>query len=138
MRKAARRILNALGCTEAELSISIVDDAAMARLNRDYRGVDATTDVLAFAMGDGEFAEVCPELLGDVVISAPTALVMAQEHDQPLGDLLNLLLTHAVLHLVGYDHERGAGDACAMEAKTLEVLKQLGYAPEAFAWFRSD
>jgi probable rRNA maturation factor len=138
MRKVAKRILDALGCTEAELSISVVDDAAIRHLNRDYRGVDAATDVLAFAMLEGEFAEVCPELLGDVVISAPTAWAMAQEHDQPLNDILNLLLTHAILHLVGYDHERSAEEACTMEIKTLEVLEHLGYSPEALAWYRSD
>jgi probable rRNA maturation factor len=137
MRKVAQLILDALGYIEAELSISVVDDAAMARLNRDYRGVDAATDVLAFAMLEGEFAEVCPELLGDVVISAPTAWTMAQEHDQPLNNVIHLLLTHAILHLVGYDHERGGEEARKMEAKTIEVLELLGYSPETFAWYRS-
>jgi probable rRNA maturation factor len=125
-----------LGYTEAELSIAIVDDDQIARLNRDYRQVEGPTDVLAFAMQDGEFGEICPEVLGDVVISAPTASVMAAEHRCPFPAVLDLLLTHAILHLVGYDHERSAEDAGNMDDKTLELLDHLGYARETFGWYR--
>ncbi len=127
-----------MGYTEAELSITIVDDEQIARLNRDYRQVDGPTDVLAFAMQDGEFGEICPEVLGDVVISAPTASLMAQEHHCPFPAVLDLLLTHAVLHLRGYDHERSSEDARSMDAKTLELLEDLGYSPETFGWYRTE
>ena len=137
LRKAAKSILDALGYIEAELSIAIVDDDQIARLNRDYRRVEGSTDVLAFAMQDGEFSEICPEVLGDVVISAPTAAVMAAEHRCPVPAVLDLLLTHAILHLVGYDHERSAQDAREMDDRTLELLEHLGYAQATFRWYRS-
>jgi probable rRNA maturation factor len=138
LRKAAKSILGALGYIKAELSVAIVDDAQIASLNRDYRGVEGPTDVLAFAMQDGEFGEVCPEVLGDVVISAPTAAIMAAEHCCPVPAVLDLLLTHAVLHLAGYDHERSGEDARVMDDKTLELLEHLGYAQETFGWYRSE
>jgi probable rRNA maturation factor len=137
LRKAAKSILNALGYTEAELSITIVDDPTIAGLNREYRGIDAPTDVLAFAMHDGEFADICPEVLGDVVISAATGQLMAEQHACPLNAVLDLLLVHAILHLHGFDHQRSAADAGTMDAKTLSLLEQLGHTPEAFNWYRS-
>jgi probable rRNA maturation factor len=126
-----------LGFTDAELSITIVDDAEIARLNREYRGVDAPTDVLAFAMREGDFAAICPEMLGDVVISAATGQLMAAEHGCPFEAVLDLLLVHAMLHLTGYDHERSAADAHCMDEKTLALLEQLGHAAETFRWYRT-
>ena len=137
LRKAAKSILSALGYTEAELSIAIVDDAVITRLNQDYRGVEGPTDVLAFAMRDGDYGDVCANLLGDVVISAPTAQTMAVEHHCPFDAVLDLLLTHGVLHLVGYDHEDSAAAACAMDDKTLGLLEHLGHSPDVFEWYRT-
>jgi probable rRNA maturation factor len=126
-----------LGYTEAELSIAIIDDARITRLNQDYRGVEGPTDVLAFAMHDGDYGDVCADLLGDVVISAPTAQTMAGEHQCPFNSVLDLLLTHGILHLVGYDHESSPSDACAMDDKTLDLLELLGYSPAVFGWYRT-
>ncbi len=126
-----------MGYTEAELSIAIVDDDQIACLNRDYRQVEGPTDVLAFAMHDGEFGEVCSELLGDVVISAQTAEIMAAEHQCRFTAVLDLLLTHAILHLVGFDHERSTADARGMDEKTLQLLGFLGYSPEDFGWYQA-
>lgn len=109
----------------------------MARLNQGYRGVEGATDVLAFAMRDGEYGEVCSELLGDVVISAPTAQAMAVEHQCPMEAIWDLLLTHGVLHLVGYDHERSPSDARDMDDQTLKLLELLGYSPDVFAWYQT-
>jgi probable rRNA maturation factor len=134
IRKAARAILSALGYTEVELSVIIVDDKEIGRLNRHYRKIDAPTDVLAFAMHEGEFGEVCPEILGDVVISASTAQAMALEHSCPLTAVLDLLLIHAILHLTGYDHER-AEDSHIMDAKTFDLLQHLAYPRDAFGWY---
>jgi probable rRNA maturation factor len=135
MRKSAQAILNALGYIEAELSVVIVDDAEIAHLNSEYRQVEGPTDVLAFAMRDGEFGDVCPEMLGDLVISAPTAQAMASAHSCSLQAVLDLLLIHGVLHLVGYDHEQPA-DARAMDRKSLNLLQELGYQEETFGWYK--
>lgn len=131
----AEEILNALGYTEVELSIVVVDDEEMAEMNREYRQIDSTTDVLSFPMWEGEFGDVCAEMLGDVVISAPKALVMSEEHHCTLGDVLDLLLVHGILHLAGYDHEEGEEEARSMEEKTLTLLKKLGHPEGRFNWY---
>lgn len=128
-------ILNALGCTDAELSVVIVDDQEMTGLNRQYRSIEATTDVLAFAMQDGEFGDITPELLGDVVISAPTAAAMSREHGVARETVLDLLLVHGVLHLLGYDHQPGTEEAQAMDGKTLELMRLLGHEQKDLDWY---
>ena len=126
MRKVAQRILNALGCPEAELSVTIVGDRSMRVLNRDYLGRDKPTNVISFAMQEGEFGAVNPQLLGDVVISADTALREAQEAEEPFLSRLVFLLLHGILHITGYDHERsGEEEALRMEAKEREIFAQL-------------
>lgn len=133
--QSAEQILNALGYTEVELSILVVDDEEMARLNREYRGVDAATDVLSFPMWEGELGEVCREMLGDIVLSAPTASAMGDRHGATLAQVLDLLLVHGILHLVGYDHETGEEQARLMEARSLELLEGLGHDRGSFSWY---
>jgi len=88
--------------------VVLVDDAAMAVLNRTYRGVAGPTDVLAFPMTEGRFRKVSPDLLGDVVISTETARRQARVRGRHLQAELGLLLIHGILHLGGYDHGTGA------------------------------
>jgi probable rRNA maturation factor len=116
------------------LSIVIVDDEEMADLNWEYRQVDSTTDVLSFPMREGEFGDVQPDILGDIVVSAPTAQVMAQTRQASLEEVMDLLLVHGVLHLLGYDHA-DEEDARLMDEKTMEVLRELGHPAEAFSWY---
>jgi probable rRNA maturation factor len=120
------------------LSITLVDDEEMARLNREYRGIEETTDVLSFPMHEGEFGDVAPEMLGDVVISAPTAQEMARLHGCSLSAILDLLLVHGTLHLLDFDHERGPQAARLMDQKTLNLLQRLGHTDNDFEWYRSD
>jgi probable rRNA maturation factor len=124
-----------LGFTEAELSILIVDDGEMARLNRQYRQIAHTTDVLSFPMLEGEFGEISPEMLGDVVISAQTAGTMSEETGAAIASVLDLLLVHGILHLLGLDHEAGPVEAKEMRRKTEELLAMLGHCGEEFEWF---
>jgi probable rRNA maturation factor len=114
-----------LGSPEAELSLLLVDDAEMAGYNRDYRGKDGPTNVLAFAMRDGDFPELTPHLLGDVVISAETARREADAAGTDLETRLDELMVHGVLHLFGMDHERGAAEAEAMFRRTRELLAEI-------------
>ena len=72
-----------MGFTDSELSILIVDDEEMARLNGQYRQMNTPTDVLAFPLLEGEFGNILPELLGDVVISVETAQVMSRPSSPP-------------------------------------------------------
>ena len=135
---AANRILSALGYTESELSVLIVDDIEMAGLNLQYRQTDHTTDVLSFPMLEGEFAEIAPEMLGDIVISADTAAAMSEQTGTSLESILHLLLIHGVLHLLGFDHETGQTGATLMKAKTEEILTMLGHCGAEFAWYYED
>ncbi len=103
LRARGEAFLAALGRRDAELSVVLVDDRAMRRLNRRWRGVDRSTDVLSFPLS--EPAGGGP-LLGDVVISLETAERRARAEGRPLRTELERYLAHGVLHLLGYDHER--------------------------------
>jgi probable rRNA maturation factor len=122
----AERTLNALGFIDSELSITIVGDRSIRRLNRDYRGIDKPTNVLSFPMSEGDFPDLNPQLLGDVVISADTALREAQEQGISFFERLGFLLLHGILHVTGYDHERsGEAEARRMERKQRQLYSLL-------------
>lgn len=123
IRQTARAILNALGYPDAELSILIVDDQQIARLNRQYLNREGPTNVIAFAMQEGPFSEIAPALLGDVVISMETAHRQAQNAGLSMLDYFDQLLIHGILHLLGYDHENDKSEAHKMEQKTNQLLK---------------
>jgi probable rRNA maturation factor len=116
-------LLAALECQNCDLSVLIVDDARMHRLNAHYRGIDRPTDVLAFAMREGPFTHLQPQLLGDVVISAETALRQARARHHSLAEELTRLLIHGTLHLLGYDHEVSPTAARLMRAKERELWR---------------
>lgn len=97
-----------------EVSVSYVDDAEMQELNRTYRNVDRSTDVLSFALLEGEedFPSVAalPEPLGDIVISVPAAVRQAEEYGHSVLREVAFLLVHGFLHLIGYDHYDAASE----------------------------
>jgi len=124
-----------LGYTESELSVLIVDDSEMARLNQQYRQIAHTTDVLSFPMLEGQFGGIAPEMLGDVVISAQTAKAMSEETGSTFESVLDLLLIHGILHLLGLDHETGPVEAKKMKLRTEELLSTLGHSSAEFEWF---
>ena len=115
-------ILSVSGCPDAQVSILIVDDQGIQAINRDYLQRDRPTNVISFAMQEGEGGGVQPDLLGDVVISAETARRDAAEADRPFESELYFLLLHGILHLLGYDHERGSlAEAQRMEQREREI-----------------
>ncbi|HXX47528.1 MAG TPA: rRNA maturation RNase YbeY [Myxococcota bacterium] len=103
-----------MGSTDAELSVSLVDDAAIARLAGDYGRRPRATDVLAFAQREGR-GRGDGRCLGDVVISLDTARRQAARRGVPLARELEALLVHGCLHLHGLDHGR-RGDRARMRA----------------------
>ena len=127
LKKVAVRILNALGCPEGtELSVSIVGDRAIRRINREYLAKDHPTNVISFSLQEGDCAGITPYALGDVVISADTAAREAEEGNIAGFDRLCFLLLHGILHLCGYDHERsGEDEARKMEQKERELFRIL-------------
>lgn len=129
--RAAESILAAVGESHSELSLELVGDGRMRRLNRLYRRKDRTTDVLAFPMREAD--NPCPTLLGDVVISVPTAFRQASEVGRSPNEEVAALLVHGVLHLCGYDHERSEQEAARMRRRERAVLKAIGPAPRLVA-----
>jgi len=128
LERSARAILADVGEVSAELSILFVGDQRMRGLNRRYRGMDRTTDVLAFAMR--EAPESSAGLLGDVVIAVPTAARQAKEGQRSLDEELTVLLVHGILHLCGYDHERSEKEARRMHRRERMILRSIGRLPK--------
>lgn len=122
---SARALLRHLGLPRAELSVVLCDDLFIQALNAQWRQKDEPTDVLSFAMGEGEDADLNEDLLGDVVISLDTARRQAEAEGHSVDDELRVLLVHGVLHLCGLDHIEPE-DAVEMRAKEAECLAALG------------
>ncbi len=97
----------------------------MRSLNRRYRGIDRTTDVLSFSLREGAFAGLRPDLLGDIVISIPRAQQQAEEAGHPLSREIERLLIHGLLHLMGYDHELGPAASNKMRRREQQLLKRI-------------
>lgn len=119
-------MLSALGLSGAELSILLTGDREIHDLNLRYRGKNKPTDVLSFPQNDMEPAEGAPRVLGDVVISVETTRRQAAEKGHSFEREMAILLIHGVLHLIGYDHERGGKDAAVMRAMERRMLTGLG------------
>ena len=111
--------------TPLTLGLVLTDDAEQRELNRTYRGRDAATNVLAFALADSTCQGGTPVLLGDVVLAFATVAREAAEQQKPLSDHLRHLVVHGVLHLLGFDHLETEA-AAAMEAREVEILETLG------------
>lgn len=133
----------AVACLEAEnitvgseISIILSDNASIRQINREFRNIDKSTDVLSFplvqiqngcildAEGDYDLDEGLL-LLGDIVISIETAISQAQQYGHPLERELAFLTSHGVFHLLGYDHME-KGEEAAMLSKQEAVLEGLG------------
>ncbi len=112
-----------------EVSISFVDDEAMARLNAEYRGMEGPTDVLSFECDNADdglgFAQAAGEVyeLGDIVVAPDVAERQAARFGNGFRGEIELLLVHGMLHLCGYDHVEDA-DAAQMEARERELLHE--------------
>lgn len=117
VQRWARLMLRALKLPHAELSVVLCDDAFIHDLNRRYRKKDRPTDVLSFAMREGEGSQYSKGALGDVIISLPTARKQARAANQTVDAEVCFLLGHGLLHLLGYDHRTLAEDR-RMRAKT--------------------
>ena len=134
-RADANSLLKILGLERCELSLMLVSDSAIRRLNRDFRAKDQPTDVLSFPQleepgEDPSLAEAVTVegpacTLGDVVISIDTAGRQARELEQSVAGRIRTLLIHGLLHLLGYDHERSKAEARRMLARERELAALL-------------
>lgn len=126
---------------EAEVNLTLVDDASIQEINREYRNIDKPTDVLSFPLlsyeSAGDFSGIEEEiesnfnpdtgevLLGDIIISVPKVLEQAESYGHSVKREFAFLIVHSVLHLLGYDHMTPA-EAAFMENKQKNILESMG------------
>lgn len=126
IRGKVTRLLRLIDCVEKEISITLVDDEAIRLLNRQYLRLDKPTNVLSFSLEEGECGKVNPDLLGDIVISADTALRDAKRGGFTLEEEILFLIIHGLLHLTGYEHVRTSrANALKMKKKEKELFRAL-------------
>ena len=125
---SAQKILVATGEHSSELSLEIVGNTRIRRLNCKYRRQDCPTDVLAFSAREAPGPQT--PLLGDVVISFQKATEQASRFGHSIDEEILRLLIHGILHLKGYDHERGDREARRMRRKEDAILQSLRPLPK--------
>ncbi len=128
--RRAERLLKILELPDRELSILLCGDEEIRELNRVYRNKDRPTDVLSFAQQEGLDGHLQPKILGDVVISLPTALRQAERRGVALMEEVLFLLVHGVLHLLGHEHvgvSSSVGRAMRKEQNRLLALLQASF-----------
>ncbi|MCR4925068.1 MAG: rRNA maturation RNase YbeY [Clostridiales bacterium] len=135
MRMLVRRCCTAVLSLEnfqgsAEVSVRFVNDEQIHQLNKQYRNVDQSTDVLSFPLGENNEYDINKDtgakMLGDIVISIEHAVEQADRYDHSLQREVGFLTVHSMLHLLGYDHEQGGIEQVRMREKEETVLTQLG------------
>ncbi len=129
-----RRVRNELGFDKESLTVCLVSDAEIARMNEKFRKKKGPTDVLSFPtvarrrpvrLRRGSQTVKTGEYLGDIVISPATARRYAKKHERKLSSELQVLILHGVLHLLGYDHEKDRGEMDRVEQR---LRKRFGLA----------
>ena len=142
IRLVTEATMESLSCPyEVSVSVSVVTEEEIRRLNREYRGIDRETDVLSFPMNEfdreGIFSGACfeasmttdPEtdelMLGDVILCADRVRSQAEEYGHPEKREYAFLVVHSLLHLCGFDHEE-EGERISMEEKQREILDSVG------------
>ncbi len=135
VRMLVRRCCNAVLVHEgfegsAEISVRFVNDETIHQLNKEFRNVDNSTDVLSFPLGeDGVYDinhDTGAKMLGDIVISIEHAIMQSNLYDHSLQREIAFLTVHSMFHLLGYDHENGGLEMVRMREKEETVLTQLG------------
>ncbi len=122
-REFAEHASRAIGTDDRDATIVFVSDAAIRKLNRQFRGKDYATDVLSFPVRAEEFEKENEAGLGEVVISIERAAAQAKETKLTLTNEIQELVLHGLLHLAGYDHETDKGEMNRLE---LKLRKKLG------------
>ena len=122
--KIIRRTLEMESVRASVCSIVFIGDEKMQELNRTYRGIDATTDVLSFAFEDNN--KLCYNIrqLGEIFVSIPKMQVQAKEYGHSEARELAFLVVHGLLHLLGYDHTKGEAEEKEMFLKQELILNE--------------
>lgn len=120
--RSLHNILENLDCLDKELSLTFVDDDGIREINKKYLNRNYPTNVISFSMREGEFGEINPDVLGDIIISVETASRDAMQAGIRLEEELDYLIIHGILHILGYDHETSEADAKRMREKENELF----------------
>lgn len=133
IRKACTATLNYESFKEnSEVDVSIVDDETIKEMNREFRDINSSTDVLSFPLGENGEYDKNPAtnafMLGDIVISYEHAEKQADLYGHSLEREIAFLTVHSMLHLLGYDHVNGGLEQSIMREKEEAILELLGLA----------
>ena len=133
IRKACTATLKLEGFDDpAEVEVTLVNDETIKEINAKFRNIDTSTDVLSFPLGENGVYDENPEtgakMLGDIVISVEHALSQADLYGHGIEREVAFLTVHSMLHLLGYDHEKGGLEKTIMREKEEKVLDALGLA----------
>ncbi len=131
VRKACKTTLDfEKFANDAEINVTFVDDEKIREINRDFRNIDSSTDVLSFPLGENGEYDINPEnqfsVLGDVIISTEHALNQADLYGHGTDREIAFLTVHSVLHLLGYDHVNDETERKEMRKREEAVLKIMG------------
>jgi probable rRNA maturation factor len=134
IRRIVHKLKKILNCSDQEISLLFVDAEQIREINRQYLNRDHPTNVISFPLRDGDYGNINPQVLGDIVICAERALRDAAAGDLSLNDEIDFLVIHGLLHLLGYNHGGGnKKDAIKMRDKENEIFFMLnGYELERF------
>jgi probable rRNA maturation factor len=126
IRVTVLKILKIMNCADKEISISFTDDENIKKLNEQYLGRNKPTNVLSFSLQEGEYGNINPQTLGDVVISVETAQQDAVQGKLTFEQEIDFLLIHGILHLLGYNHENTtAEETKKMKQKEKEIFNKI-------------
>lgn len=130
LKKTVRLIYKGAGLGDRVLSVAFIDNDEMKELNYLWRGKKKTTDVLSFSAQEGEIMPGTENLLGDLAICVDVALKQAKKYKHSLNEEVAVLVSHGILHLLGYDHERSDEDAHLQAEMEMSLLAKAGFDPQ--------
>ena len=133
IRSTVLKVLKILDCPDKEISISFVDDKNIKQLNKQYLGKDQATNVLSFSLQEGEYGDINPQILGDIIVSVETAQRDALYGKLNIAQEIDFLIIHGILHLLGYNHENTTKkEATKMRQKEKELFNKIYCLNKAF------
>jgi len=126
IRIEVNNLLKLMDCANKEISITFVDNETIQRINKQYLSKDRPTNVISFSLQEGEFGNINPEILGDVIISVDTAYQDAKKGNLSFDEEILFLIIHGLLHLLGYNHEKTSKvNSLKMKKKEKELFQLL-------------
>jgi probable rRNA maturation factor len=133
IRNTVLKVLKILDCPDKEISLYFVDDEYIKQLNKQYLGKDQATNVLSFSLQEGEYGDINPQILGDIIVSVETAQRDALYGKLNIAREIDFLLIHGILHLLGYNHENTTKkESNKMQQKEKELFNKINCRNKAF------